>query len=59
MLWHDGVWEGFLTEFLVSHERRTAVAVSCNINEGKARIMAKYAHEPVDLSRAKSTGCDT
>jgi len=40
MLWHDGVWEGFLTEFLVSPERRTAVAVSCSNNEGKARIMA-------------------
>jgi CubicO group peptidase (beta-lactamase class C family) len=27
---HDGNWEGFLTEFLVSADRRVAVAVMCN-----------------------------
>jgi CubicO group peptidase (beta-lactamase class C family) len=35
-LWHDGTWEGFLTAFRVSPDRHTAVAVSCNINEGDA-----------------------
>jgi CubicO group peptidase (beta-lactamase class C family) len=40
MLWHDGDWEGFLTAFWVSDDRRTAVAVSCNINEGAAGPIA-------------------
>jgi CubicO group peptidase (beta-lactamase class C family) len=40
MLWHDGDWEGFLTSFWVSDDRRTAVAVSCNINEGAAGPIA-------------------
>jgi len=39
-LWHDGDWEGFLTAFRVSDDRRTAVAVSCNRNEGDAGPIA-------------------
>ena len=39
-LWHDGDWEGFLTSFRVSDDRRTAVAVSCNRNEGDAEPIA-------------------
>jgi CubicO group peptidase (beta-lactamase class C family) len=40
MLWHEGAWEGFLTAFWVSPDRRTAVTVSCNINEGYAGPIA-------------------
>jgi Beta-lactamase len=39
-LWHDGTWEGFITAFRVSPDRHTAVAVSCNINEGNAEPIA-------------------
>ncbi|HXU96477.1 MAG TPA: serine hydrolase domain-containing protein [Jiangellaceae bacterium] len=39
-LWHEGDWEGFLTAFRVSDDRRTAVAVSCNRNEGDAGPIA-------------------
>jgi CubicO group peptidase (beta-lactamase class C family) len=39
-LWHEGDWEGFLTAFRVSPDRRTAVAVSCNRNESDAGPIA-------------------
>jgi CubicO group peptidase (beta-lactamase class C family) len=39
-LWHEGTWEGFITAFRVSPDRHTAVAVSCNINEGDAEPIA-------------------
>ena len=33
-LWHRGQWAGFLSEFWVSADRRTAVAVTCNGDRG-------------------------
>lgn len=39
-LWHEGTWEGFIIAFRVSPDRHTAVAVSCNINEGDAEPIA-------------------
>jgi CubicO group peptidase (beta-lactamase class C family) len=33
-LWHDGDWAGFLSTLVVSDDRRTALAVSCNGNSG-------------------------
>jgi CubicO group peptidase (beta-lactamase class C family) len=33
-LWHGGAWAGYLSDFWVSKDRRTAVAVTCNGDRG-------------------------
>jgi CubicO group peptidase (beta-lactamase class C family) len=35
-LWHGGEWAGFLSDFAISADRRTAVAVSCNGFRGRS-----------------------
>jgi CubicO group peptidase (beta-lactamase class C family) len=40
MLDHDGSWAGFVTAFRVSSDRRTSVAISCNVDEQDPEAMA-------------------
>jgi CubicO group peptidase (beta-lactamase class C family) len=40
MLDHDGSWAGFVTAFRVSSDRRTSVAISCNVDEQDPEVMA-------------------
>lgn len=37
---HDGAWAGFLTEFRISKDRRTSVAVSCNTDKQDPESLA-------------------
>lgn len=37
---HGGVWAGFVTAFRVSSDRRTAVAVSCNVDKQDPEALA-------------------
>ncbi|WP_306439431.1 serine hydrolase domain-containing protein [Mycobacterium simiae] len=41
MLDHDGFWAGFVTAFRVSSDRRTSVAVSCNVDKQDPEAMAE------------------
>lgn len=41
MLDHDGLWAGFVTAFRVSSDRRTSVAVSCNVDTQDPEAMAE------------------
>ncbi|SON63125.1 D-alanyl-D-alanine carboxypeptidase [Mycobacterium simulans] len=40
MLDHDGAWAGFVTAFRVSSDRRTSVAISCNVDKQDPEAMA-------------------
>ncbi|MGB9308116.1 MAG: serine hydrolase [Mycobacterium sp.] len=40
MLDHDGAWAGFVTAFRVSGDRRTTVAISCNVDKQDPEAMA-------------------
>jgi hypothetical protein len=40
MLDHDGSWAGFVTAFRVSSDRRTSVAISCNVDKQDPEAMA-------------------
>lgn len=40
MLDHDGAWAGFVTAFRVSSDRRTSVAISCNLDKQDPEAMA-------------------
>ncbi|MGO9510124.1 MAG: serine hydrolase domain-containing protein [Mycobacterium sp.] len=40
MLDHDGAWAGFVTAFRVSSDRRTTVAISCNVDKQDPEAMA-------------------
>lgn len=40
MLDHDGSWAGFLTAFRISSDRRTSVAISCNVDKQDPEAMA-------------------
>ncbi|AYE96129.1 hypothetical protein C0J29_16265 [Mycobacterium paragordonae] len=40
MLDHDGAWAGFVTAFRVSADRRTSVAVSCNVDKQDPEALA-------------------
>ncbi|MBX9641529.1 MAG: serine hydrolase, partial [Mycobacteriaceae bacterium] len=41
MLDHDGAWAGFVTAFRVSSDRRTSVAISCNVDKQDPEAMAE------------------
>jgi CubicO group peptidase (beta-lactamase class C family) len=38
---HDGAWAGFLTDFRISKDRRTSVAVSCNADSRNPAAIAE------------------
>ncbi|WP_420891212.1 serine hydrolase domain-containing protein [Mycobacterium riyadhense] len=40
MLDHDGAWAGFVTAFRISSDRRTSVAISCNVDKQDPEAMA-------------------
>jgi hypothetical protein len=40
---HGGSWAGYLTEFFVSEDRRTAVAVTCNGDRGPSSAVRSVA----------------
>lgn len=40
MLEHDGAWAGFVTAFRVSSDRRTSVAISCNVDKQDPTALA-------------------
>ncbi|KQH78573.1 hypothetical protein AO501_26005 [Mycobacterium gordonae] len=40
MLDHDGAWAGFVTAFRVSSDRRTSVAISCNVDKQDPEALA-------------------
>jgi CubicO group peptidase (beta-lactamase class C family) len=40
MLDHDGSWAGFVTAFRVSSDRRTSVAISCNVDKQDPEALA-------------------
>ncbi|MBI2701128.1 hypothetical protein A9W98_06355 [Mycobacterium gordonae] len=40
MLDHDGAWAGFVSAFRVSSDRRTSVAVSCNVDKQDPEALA-------------------
>jgi CubicO group peptidase (beta-lactamase class C family) len=42
-LWHDGYVPGFLTDFAVSEDRRTVIAVACNGDRGPSSALGYLA----------------